>query len=145
MKTGATEFEACYPSCETCNEIGDDTDHKCTTCKNGYTNSRDSNKCELLCTHYFYYDPSNNVQCTTSTQCPELYSKLIDSSTRCINKCGDLNLYEYNNICYEGDKCKNGKYKKDDIDTCKCMSNIACLECPFTGDENTLCYSCNNE
>ena len=148
LKTGATEFEACYPSCETCNEIGDDTNHKCTTCKNGYTNSPDSNKCQLFCADYFYYDNDNQIQCTT--QCQEDYSKLIDSSTRCINKCGDLNLYEYNNIwynniCYEGDKCKNGKYKKDDIDTCKCMSNIACLECPFTEDENTLCYSCNNE
>ena len=145
LTEGATSYEACYNSCQTCEEIGGDSDHKCLTCKTGYTKEKNPLNCEQLCDYYFYYKEDETLICTEKEECPEGYSKLIDSSTKCITNCADENLYEYNNKCYEKENCVNGVYKNGDVDSCKCMSNIACKECPFTGDENTLCYSCNND
>ena len=136
-------FESCYESCQTCDEIGTSTGHKCTTCKNGYEESTDfPNNCEQHCTHYFYYNENKELICTEERQCEYNY-KLVESTIKCIKNCNDEKLFEYNNVCYS--ICPFGFYDKDGINTCKCMTNIACLECPFSDNNDNLCYSCNNE
>ena len=139
-------FESCYESCQTCSVIGTSTNgHKCTSCKKGYKESTDIlGNCVQQCAHYFYYDAENNNEftCTSAKACEKGY-KLVNSTIKCIQKCKDENLNEYNNVCYS--ICPYGSYDKDEVDTCKCMTNIACLECPFTENNDNFCYSCNTE
>ena len=144
FKEDISQYEACYISCQTCEAIGDSSDHKCLTCKNGYKKNSDlnNNNCEQACTYYFYYDENNAFKCTDEAKCPTNY-KLVHSTTKCIPNCNSENLYEYNDVCYE--ICNNGFYVKDGIETCKCMTNIKCQECPLSGNENNLCSGCNIE
>ena len=137
FKEDISQYESCYESCLTCDEIGREENHLCTDCKPGY-NKIETN-CNQHCSNYFYFE-DDSLKC--ADECPNNY-KLIDSTKKCIKNCNDENLYEYNNICYS--ICPNGHYIKDEIETCKCMTNIACKECPFTDNENTLCNSCNND
>ena len=134
-------YEACYESCETCTEKGIEGDHKCITCKTGF--NQEGTNCNQNCDNLFYYD-NQMLECVDV--CPSDYKK-IDSSKECIQNCNSRNLKEYNNICYS--TCKNGFYNNNGINTCKCMNNIKCKECPISDnynyDENILCYSCNNE
>ena len=134
-------YEACYESCETCTEKGIEGDHKCITCKTGF--NQEGTNCNQKCDNLFYYD-DQMLKCVDV--CPSDYKK-IDSSKECIQNCNSRNLKEYNNICYS--TCKNGFYNNNGINTCKCMNNIKCKECPISDnynyDENILCYSCNNE
>ena len=136
-------FEFCYESCQTCVEIGTSTGHKCTSCKNGYEESTVvQNNCEQHCKYYFYYNENNELICTAGTLCENNY-KLVDSTIKCVKNCNDEHLFEYNEVCYS--ICPFGSYDKGGIQTCKCRTNIACLECPFSDNNDNLCYSCNTE
>lgn len=132
-------YEACYESCAACTEIGTSTANKCLTCKTGYNSEAvaGSYNCKQKCTHYYFIE-NGEIKCTESAQCPENY-KLVNSSIECITDCKSKNLYEYNNAYYSF--FPNDHYTKDTIETCKCMTNIACLECPLTHEENHLCIS----
>ena len=138
-------FEVCYKSCLTCSEISTlEHDQKCTSCQNGYhTDTNNANNCVQLCSNFFYYDKNDNNNLKCIDECSGDYSKNVDSTEKCINNCEEENLYEYNNVCYA--TCPNGYFKKNEINTCKCMTNITCQECPISNDENVLCYSCNEE
>jgi hypothetical protein len=60
------------------------------------------------CDYYYYLNSTNNYECTTNKNCPNLYSKLILKKNECINSCqkDDIYKYEFNNKCYE--KCPSG-------------------------------------
>ena len=136
-------FESCYESCQTCDEIGTSANHKCTSCKNGYIVSSDvANNCDQHCTYFYYYNENKELTCTEKEECENNY-KLVEGSIKCLKNCIDDGLFEYNNICYSS--CPFGSYDKEGIQTCKCRTNIACLECPFSDNNDNLCYSCNND
>ena len=57
---------------------------------------------EDICTHYHYYDSSNEIFFTDSDQCPKEYKNLILEEKECINNCTKKNNFEYEfrNRCY---------------------------------------------
>ena len=99
-------YEPCYPSCKKCNELGDDDEHKCTSCKEGYSNYKNNNNkenCYPTCNNYIYFN-NTGFHCTEGNNCPIGY-KLIRSTNRCIDNCqNDIAYhynYEYNGECVE--------------------------------------------
>ena len=66
--------------------------------------------CYQKCENYYYFDESNNYQCTDYSKCPEKYNKFIALKNKCIDICSNDNIYKYenNNTCYE--KCPINTY-----------------------------------
>ena len=101
-------FYPCFSSCKTCSEEGNEIDHKCNECKDGYENKNDlindfnETNCYKKCEYYYYYDSNNTYYCTITNSCPQDYNKLISSKGRCIDECNKDNIYkyEYRNKCY---------------------------------------------
>ena len=98
-------YHPCYSSCKKCSEEGDADNHKCDECKNNYTLINETNKennCYKKCSFYYYFDSSNQYQCTETKECPSEQNKLINEKNKCIDKCSNDNFYryEYNNECY---------------------------------------------
>ena len=95
-------YKKCFKNCKYCYGEGDETINNCKECNDNFTFINDSiykNNCYQKCNHYYYFDESNNFQCTET--CPEKY-KLIREKNKCVEKCenDDTYIYEYNNICY---------------------------------------------
>ena len=102
----------CYPSCQECEEQGNDENHKCKTCKSNYNlevSTTSYKNCYInQCTKLFYLDSGNKINCISELDCPSGYNKLIEDRNKCIQRC-DLDnqyKYEYENKCY--DKCPEG-------------------------------------
>ena len=99
-------YKSCYPSCKSCKGKGDEINHNCILCKEGYIpydNYLNELNCILNCSNYIYYNNiTNNYHCTNSLQCPKNTNKLIPNEYKCIDECkNDFNYkYEYLNICY---------------------------------------------
>ena len=99
-------YKSCYPSCKSCKGKGDEINHNCILCKEGYIpydNNLNELNCILNCSNYIYYNNiTNNYHCTNSLQCPKNTNKLIPNEYKCIDECkNDFNYkYEYLNICY---------------------------------------------
>ena len=151
-------YNPCYSTCKTCNESGDIDNNNCIKCYNNYT-LMDSN-CYEICKYYYYFNSSNNYQCTKENKCPENY-KLIIEKKKCIDECkkDDKYKFEYNNTCFSYLICENyynynhteclneipeGFYLNDSslktIDKC----NNKCSNCSLESMQNYLCISCNN-
>ena len=101
------QYEQCYSSCEKCNELGNENNHKCTKCKNGYSHIN-GNNCYLDCPYYYYFDENKVYLCTNKDRCPVAFGKLIKEKRKCINDCSleDLYKYEFSGNCYY--TCPNG-------------------------------------
>ena len=140
------QYEPCYKSCGSCTEEGLDTDNNCKECKSGYSKLiKNKNNCYENCEHYYYFDDDSNYVCLNENKCPSEY-KLINSTNKCIKNCKDDNIFnsefEYNGGCYKN--CPNDYYTKEDgTNVCKCMTNIACKDCPSENNVNNLCSTCN--
>ena len=98
-------YYPCYSSCKKCSDLGDEGNHKCDECKEGYIVIPEINKeknCYKKCDFYYYIDSSNEYKCTKANECPPEYDKLIREKNKCIDECSkDTNFqYEYNNECY---------------------------------------------
>ena len=98
------QYEQCYSSCEKCNELGNENNHKCIKCKNGYSHIDEINvnNCYLNCPYYYYFDENKIYKCTNTDKCPMAFSKLIKEKRKCINDCSleDLYKYEFSGNCY---------------------------------------------
>ena len=106
LNTATNLYDPCYSKCQSCDELGDDNDNKCTNCKSEYSlipNNNNIKNCYSTCSNYYYFD-ANNLICLSEDKCPNNY-KLIYSTKRCIDSCrNDIVYYyhfEYNNICYQ--------------------------------------------
>ena len=113
-------YKPCYSICKNCDEFGDIINNKCTECINGYLNI--NGNCSPTCPYYYFYNSSNEYQCTQDNKCPKDYSKLIHGKMQCITDCKDVsNKYEYKGICYEdcplGTK-KSNNYICKEINIC---------------------------
>ena len=100
------QYEKCYSLCEKCNELGDENDNKCNKCSSGFTLLKENfkkNNCYINCPYYYYFDINKIYHCSNDYKCPDEYNKLIAAKGKCIDKCSNDNLYqyEYNGNCYE--------------------------------------------
>ena len=116
-------YKPCYPSCKKCSELGDINDHKCIECISDYGFKDTKKYCYKNCLFYYYYDSSNNYQCTEINECPENF-KLIKEKMKCIDECINDDTYqiEFNNTCYKS--CPEGTKLSEDND------HLCLLECP---------------
>ena len=75
-------FKLCYLTCKSCNISGNETEHNCIECKNGYNyeeNFELYKNCYYNCSYYYYFDENNNKSiCTSNYKCPNNYDKLIE-------------------------------------------------------------------
>ena len=105
-------YRPCYPTCKKCNELGNETNHKCFECKTNYTLIKDFNLniCYETCKYYYYFDSDNNYRWTKTDECIDEYNKLIKEKNKCIENCiNDKDYkYEYNNKCYKS--CPNNTH-----------------------------------
>ena len=104
-------YKPCFNSCLTCFGEGDEENNNCIECKHNFILLNEINK-EKNCfpCEFNYYIKNNSYFCTDNLTCPKEYPKLIKNKKKCISKCINDNVYqyEYNNICY--DNCPNRTY-----------------------------------
>ena len=95
----------CYPSCETCETSGNETEHNCKKCKYGYNfeiNFGIYKNCYMNCSFYHYYD-SGISYCTKGKKCMNEYDKLIEDKSECVSNCtkDDQYKFEFRKHCYK--------------------------------------------
>jgi hypothetical protein len=92
-------FKLCYLTCKSCNISGNETEHNCIECKNGYNyeeNFELYKNCYYNCSYYYYFDENNNKSiCTSNYKCPNNYDKLIEDKRECVFKCSKYQNYKY--------------------------------------------------
>ena len=131
----------CYSLCKKCSKAGDNSNHNCDECKEGYTFINDiysiKNYCYNKCPKYyhFYFSDFNQAylyECLDN--CNSKNKKLIEPKKKCIDDCKNDNeyIYEYNNNCLK--VCPEGKktYEKEK----KCLDS--CYDIQF--EYNNICY-----
>ena len=107
-------FRKCFESCKYCLGLGDENNHNCLECKEGYAFFHEYKyeiNCYKICDYYYYFDASFIYHCTEDNNCPVNFNKSIDNKKKCIDDCknDDTYQYEYNNECYIA--CPNEKYE----------------------------------
>ena len=114
-------YKKCYPTCETCYDEGNETDHKCIECKPSVP-FKFNNSCYKKCDYYFYFDEFNDYYCTRTKRCSNEFNKLIESQGRCVDDCKIDNTYKYEfqKICHE--ECPIYS-KKSDKDEFRCVAD----------------------
>jgi hypothetical protein len=151
------KFTKCYQTCGTCSNLGDDTNHTCTTCKLGFTNT-EYNKYNCYSVNStvlgYYYDLNSNLfkkcyiscsKCTGAgdiftpncTECASDYTVCTGCSTMiyrstCVDECPILTVYDATaKTCTD---CKSGEVVFEN----QCVSS-----CPLGYiKDNTTCFSC---
>ena len=105
-------FKSCYSNCKNCDVYGNEENNKCTECYSNYIKIGEN--CYRSCTpNYYFFNSTNDYQCTQDKNCPNEYSKLIKDRNECIYDCNNdtLYIYEYKESCYKncplGTKIKN--------------------------------------
>jgi len=92
-------FKLCYLTCKSCNISGNETEHNCIECKNGYNYEQNFElykNCYHNCSYYYYFDENNNKSiCTHNYECPNNYDKLIENKRECVFKCSKDQIYKY--------------------------------------------------
>ena len=115
-------FMPCYPVCKECEELGNDTNNKCTDCYSDKILSEGN--CLENCLFYFYYDSFNSFQCTTEKKCPNESNLLIEEKKQCIDSCEKSDFkYEFNYSCYKN--CPNGTHISKN-NNYLCEENLIC-------------------
>ena len=99
-------YKECYESCKTCNEQGNEMNHKCQTCKENFTflNEFEKDKnCYPICQYNYYFDEDDKHHCTINENCPADYGILISQKKKCIDQCEKDNIYKYDyyHTCYD--------------------------------------------
>ena len=82
-------LKKCFYTCKTCEQKGDNINHKCLECDANYSFAINLNNyfnCYKNCSYYHYFDNENNYYCTINLTCPKEYPLLIQDKNECINK-----------------------------------------------------------
>jgi hypothetical protein len=121
-------YKRCYSTCLSCNTLGDEVNHHCLTCLNGYYPKIDSiNNCYTDIQNYYYLDENNIYQkCyPTCLTCLTLGSATDNKCVTCLD-----NYYpKVDNLssCFtgsqEGYKLESNIYQK--CDNCSTSINLA--------------------
>ena len=80
-------YKKCYHTCQSCYAEGDNLNHNCIKCNGNFPFSAKINdyfNCYENCSFYHYFDDENNTICTMDFNCPNDYSKLLESKRECI-------------------------------------------------------------
>ena len=98
-------YKACYKNCKKCYGPGNKENNNCSECIETLTFINESIKiknCFPICNYNYFIDSYNNYYCTNDTICPNDYKNYIPNKKKCIRKCKNDNIYqfEYENICY---------------------------------------------
>ena len=125
---------SCYETCLKCSSKGNETDNKCTQCKEGYDIDSKGN-CIAKCnskTTYWYVDiaHNNDITCTGGLKCIDNYSFFVPftfqyvenctASSTC-QDCQNSTLFVYNTQCVL--ECPKGT--KVDAVLHKCTDNVS--------------------
>jgi hypothetical protein len=157
----------CYPTCEACTSVGDNTNHSCTTCKAGYLKlgSNCYNSCPESLNGIYYYTSSGSCQqcispcnaCTDAvacTTCVTGYYLLENVTTNnCVSTCPS-GYYLLGNLCKQCNslcticadspdncfKCISSAYY---LSPNKCLSECSPGYIPNESRECTTCKSLN--
>ena len=81
----------CYKLCESCNEVGDDNDHKCISCIDEYDiNPLKQSMCYKKCKYKFYFDNNDDLICLgEGIECPSNFKYIVKETNQCVNSCTD--------------------------------------------------------
>ena len=96
-------YKKCYSTCKKCSKAGNEANHNCDECIANFVFLNDSSvpsqNCYKKCDHFYYFNESDQYECTQAGVCPSGYSKFISQKNRCIDDCkkDDIYKYEYNN------------------------------------------------
>jgi hypothetical protein len=155
----------CYPSCDACTSVGDDTNHSCTTCKSGYLSlgSNCYTSCPVSLNGIYYYTTADSCQqcaspcnaCTDATACTTCVTGyyLLENSTtnNCVSTCPS-GYYLLGNLCRQCNSLCS--ICMDNPDNCfKCTSSAyylspnKCLsECSpgYIPNESRECITCKS-
>ena len=76
-------YHKCYYTCKFCTTFGNEYNHNCIFCLDEYILIKDFHdiyNCYEICNFYYYYDKENNnkYKCTSESNCPEKYKKLVN-------------------------------------------------------------------
>jgi proprotein convertase subtilisin/kexin type 5 len=135
------KYYPCYETCLSCDELGDETNNKCTSCLPTHLKKHDfedDDNCYEICVHYYYYYSDKKHYCTDEDQCPPNY-KLISAKRKCIDDCtkDDNDKFEYNGNCVSS--CPPNTHINDDNPN-KCIDNLNCeLTGKYYNYERTAC------
>ena len=163
--TYSNQLKECFQKCKSCDTGGDEINHNCKECADGYKflNELNNKNCYEKCNYYYYFDANNKYQCTQIRSCPQNYNKLIPNDGKCIDECKKDNnySYEYQNYCFSS--CPPGTHKKGDNDDYMCYIQApvgyyldsfssafkkcyeTCSECDKRGDAtNNNCSKCKS-
>ena len=105
------EFKKCYQTCKTCINSGNEVEHNCISCKDGYIYENLSNSpfanCNII----------DNIDNYSINNCDLNNTKYIPNNNTCISDCGkdELYKYEFNNICFEECPFGTRKSKKNEF------------------------------
>jgi len=150
LDTKNETYKKCFKNCKFCHGEGNETINNCQECKSNFTFLNEikfKTNCYENCEHYYYFDDSNNYNCTEDFQCPVEYNKLITEKNKCINECkiDDTFKYEYNNQCFK--YCPNDTYGLEDN---KYLCYNTSLDGYYLDRENEIykkcfetCYKCD--
>ena len=92
-------YKLCYLTCKNCNISGNEIEHNCIECKNGYNYEYHFElykNCYNNCSYYYYFDENKNQSiCTNNYICPKDYDKLIEDKRECVFNCSKNKYYRY--------------------------------------------------
>jgi len=118
-------YELCYKTCGTCNMRGDFSKNNCLDCSLNFIREpeNETSNCVEKCKFFYYYNSLGQYSCTEDEQCPKEASLLIRNKKKCINKCINDNIYQfqYNGECLSS--CPTNT-KSTDLKICQ-ISNVA--------------------
>lgn len=144
------EITPCYPSCKTCMFLGNQDNHNCSLCKDGYGFIPNTANCYLPNEKPNYYQATdsngNVIYLECGNNCLTCTGQKTQLSDNCI-KCKDgMFLIEdkTKGKCYT-DNPGDGYYLDSDDNNTYKQCYERCRTCEERGDEkNNKCFSCKN-
>ena len=116
-------FKACFNTCKTCNELGNELDNKCQTCNDMYQfldEYPDNHNCYKKCQFYYFFDNKTNYFCTSSQECPQDYKYLFRK--QCFNECPPNTILSDKNNSYCKIVCPK-EYPFEIVESQECVEN----------------------
>ena len=99
-------YKPCFNNCLSCYGDGNESINNCIECKSDFIllSELDKKTNCFPCEFNYFIDSINNLYfCTEDSICPSNLKNLIKEKKKCINRCNedDIYQYEYYNICLE--------------------------------------------
>ena len=125
-------YELCYKTCGTCIMGGDFSKNNCLDCTLNFIKEpeNESSNCVEKCKFLYYYNSLNQFSCTEDEQCPIGASLIIRSKKKCINKCinDDIYQFQYNGECLSSCPANT---EPTDLKICQISNTVTCSSSEF--------------